>query len=178
MKIKVASLNPSKIEAVQEQLLAYDFLKAAEITGAETSSGVAEQPSSLEETVRGAITRAKNAYHDCDYSFGIESGLMTVPYSTSGFMDMCVCAIFDGTQTYLGISSAWELPPDIRQLIEQEKLDMNQAAFKAGYTTNPKVGSAEGLIGILTKGRMDRKAYTKQAILTALIQIEKNNEIQ
>ncbi len=172
MKIKVASLNPSKIEAVKEQLLDYDMFKEAEITAQEVSSDVSEQPTSLEETVRGAINRAKKAFIDCDYSFGLESGLMAVPYADSGFMDMCVCAIFDGQKTYLGISSAWELPADIKQLINQEKLDMNQAAFKAGYTTNPKVGSAEGLIGILTKGRLHRKAYTKQAIVTALIQIE------
>jgi non-canonical (house-cleaning) NTP pyrophosphatase len=51
-------------------------------------------------------------------------------------------------------------------------LDMNQAAHKAGLTENLKVGSAEGLVGIMTKGRLDRKAYTKEAIRTALIHLE------
>ena len=51
-------------------------------------------------------------------------------------------------------------------------LDMTQAALKAGLTDNPKVGSAEGLVGIMTKGRLTRKEYTKEAIRTALIHLE------
>jgi non-canonical (house-cleaning) NTP pyrophosphatase len=39
-------------------------------------------------------------------------------------------------------------------------------------TTNENIGSEEGAIGILTKGRMTRKEYTKQALRTALIHLE------
>ena len=53
---------------------------------------------------------------------------------------------------------------------------MNDAAHKAGLTKNPKVGSAEGLVGIMTKGRLTRKEYTKEAIRTALIHIDTENE--
>jgi non-canonical (house-cleaning) NTP pyrophosphatase len=57
-------------------------------------------------------------------------------------------------------------------LIVKEGLDMSQAINKAGLTKNKDIGSAEGAIGILTKGRMDRKEYTKQALRTALIHLE------
>jgi len=52
---------------------------------------------------------------------------------------------------------------------------MNQAFSRAGLTNNPKLGSQEGAVGLLTKGRLTRKEYTKQAIRTALIHLE--NEI-
>jgi len=35
-----------------------------------------------------------------------------------------------------------------------------------------KLGEGQGLIGILTKGRVDRKEYTMQAIKTSLIFLE------
>lgn len=58
-------------------------------------------------------------------------------------------------------------------------LDMNEAALRAGFTNNPKVGSEQWLVGIMTNGRLTRKAYIKQAILTALIHIdvEKEDEV-
>jgi non-canonical (house-cleaning) NTP pyrophosphatase len=34
------------------------------------------------------------------------------------------------------------------------------------------LGSAEGIIGVLTKGRLTRKEYVKQAITMALINLE------
>lgn len=87
-------------------------------------------------------------------------------------MDVCVCVIFDGGDHYVGLSSAWEVPKQILQLMFTEGLNMSQAAHKIGVTTNPNVGSAEGLIGIVTKGRLTRKDYTKEAIRAALIHID------
>jgi len=51
-------------------------------------------------------------------------------------------------------------------------MNMSDACLGAGLTTNPKLGASEGLIGILTHGRMDRLAYTTQAVTTALIHLE------
>jgi non-canonical (house-cleaning) NTP pyrophosphatase len=56
--------------------------------------------------------------------------------------------------------------------ILNEGLNMNDAALKAGFTNNPKIGSEEGLVGIMTKGRLNRKEYTKESIRTALIHLE------
>lgn len=173
MKIKIGSANQIKVAALKEILEEYAHLKDAEVSFVGVDSGVSEQPRSLDETVQGAMHRARAAFQDCDYSFGIESGLMTVSKTKSGFMEMTVCAIYDGSQYHLGLSSAWEVPKKLIQHILEDGLDMNQAAFKAGFTDNPEVGSAEGIIGVLTKGRLDRKAYTKEAIRTALIHLEK-----
>jgi inosine/xanthosine triphosphatase len=173
MKIIVASTNPQKIKAVSDLIPRYDFLADSSIEGVSVPSGVSDQPKSLEETVQGAVNRAKSAFDDTtDYSFGIESGLIAVPQTKSGIMDVCVCAIFDGKEVHLGLSSAFEPPTKIVDMMRDEGLDMSEACLKAGLTTNPKLGASEGLIGILTRGRMDRLAYTTQAVMTALIHLE------
>ncbi len=173
MKIIVGSKNQAKINAVSEILHEYPHLADAEVSGAEAPSGVSDQPKSLEETIQGAKNRAKAVFGESDYSIGIESGLMHVPGSKSGYMDVCVCAIYDGTEFHIGLSSAWEFPDvSTTNLMIKDGLDMSQAINKAGMTKNPQIGAAEGAIGILTKGRMDRKEYTKQALRTALIHLE------
>ncbi len=172
-KIKIGTKNKAKIEAIEEIIKDYSHLASATVEGVETNSGVSDQPKSLDETIKGAINRARNSFRDCDLSFGIESGLMQVPETKSGYMDVCVCAIYDGKEFHLGLSSAWEFPDkNIIGMMLDEGLDMTQAVNKAGLTNNPTIGSAEGAIGILTKGRLDRKAYTKQAIQTALIHVD------
>lgn len=174
MKIKVGTKNKAKLDSVKDIIQEYSHLADSEIEGLEVSSGIADQPRSLDETIDGAINRAKSAFADCDYSIGLESGWMAVPKTKSGYMDVCVCVIYDGKEFYLGLSSAWEFPnPSITNLIINEGLDTTQAINKAGMTNNENIGSEEGAIGILTKGRMTRKEYTKQALRTALIHLEK-----
>lgn len=173
MKIKVGTKNKAKIDSVVEIIGEYPHLANSEVEGVSVLSGVSDQPKSLEETINGAINRAKNSFENCDYGVGLESGLMLVPKTKSGYMDVCVCAIYDGKEYHLGLSSAWEFPnKDVMDLIIKEGLDMSQAINKAGMTNNNKIGSEEGAIGILTKGRMTRKEYTKQALRTALIHLE------
>jgi len=176
MKIIVGTKNEAKLEAVREALADYLILKAAEIIGQEIKSGVADQPKSMAETVKGAQNRAQEVFAGADLSIGLESGLIEVPGSRSGFMDLCVCAIFDGEKFALGISSGFECPPEINRLMLEEGLDMTQASNRVGLSSNPKLGAAEGLIGILTKGRITRKDYTKHALIMALAQIE-NSEL-
>lgn len=173
MKIIVASLNPQKIAAVKETLPDYPMFEGAEIISASVSSGVSDQPRGLEEIVKGAVQRAKAAFsNDARYSFGIESGVFDVPYTKSGIMDICICAIYDGEEIHLGASSAFEIPNSVAKLMRENKIDMSQATQFAGLTKSQNVGSQEGLVGILTNGRLKRLEYTKQAVLTALIHLE------
>lgn len=173
MIIHVGSTNKAKVEAVAEMLAEYPHLCDAKVSGESAESGVSAQPFSLDETIRGAMNRAKEVIKHADYSIGIESGLMEVPHTKSGYMDICVCAIYDGKEFHLGVSSAWEFPdPNIISMMQKEGLDMSQAINKAGLTTSATIGMEEGAIGILTKGRLDRKEYTKQALRVALIHLD------
>ncbi len=172
MKIIVGSTNPVKVEAVRETISDYNFLKEAEVIGVAVSSRVSNQPKSLDETVTGAMNRARYAFKNCDYSIGLEDGLMRVPWTKMGYMNICVCDIFDKKEHCLGLSSAFEYPTEVIRLVLKEGLDINQAFHKVELTDNPKIGSDEGAIGILSKGRLMRKEYSKQAIMMALVRLE------
>lgn len=172
MRLLIASKNPVKIEAVQEVIALYPEFCELAYESFETPSGVSNQPMSLEETVRGALNRARSIHQPGDLSFGIESGIMDVPYTKTGVLDVCVCAIWDGNQPAIGLSCAWECPEAVADAVKRG-MNLADAAVHAGLTSNPKLGAAEGLIGIMTRGRMTRKDYTKQAVITAMIHVEK-----
>ncbi len=175
MILAIGSTNPVKIEAVKEVIQGYPSLAKAEILSYSVPSGISEQPLSLEETILGAKTRAKNAFEACkssNYSFGIESGLFAAPGTQTGFLNGSICCIYDGAVYFIGLSCGFEVPPSILQHILHGKMDMSQACCQSGITASATIGEEEGLIGILTNGRMDRKEYTKPCIITALIQLE------
>ena len=174
MIFNVGSKNKQKIDAVKEILKEYpDFLNA-EVISRDVDSGVSHQPKSLEETVDGAIKRARNCFDGCDYSIGLESGLMRVPETKTGYMDTTCCAIYDGKNFHLGLSSCFEYPLKLTKYVLDEDINISDASKKLGLTEKENLGAQEGMIGILTKGRLDRKEYTKQAIRTALIHLENN----
>ncbi|OGY93137.1 MAG: hypothetical protein A3H70_05725 [Candidatus Komeilibacteria bacterium RIFCSPLOWO2_02_FULL_48_11] len=54
----------------------------------------------------------------------------------------------------------------------KEGKNISGAAKETKLTDHPYVGHAQGVIGILTKGRVTRKDYAKQAIAAALIHLE------
>ena len=173
MKINVGSKNQVKVNSVKEVILDYDFLSNAEVFSIEVPSGVYKQPTSIDETIQGAMNRAKSAFKECKYSFGIENGLMKVPNTKTGYMDVTACAIYDGKEFHLGLSSSFEYPTKVTKLVFSDGLEIDEAMHKEGLTKNKKIGYSEGgVIGFLTKGRMTRKEYTKQAIITALIHLE------
>lgn len=173
MKISVGTKNAAKLAAVSEILLEYPHLAHAEVVGVEVESGVSAQPKSLDETIQGATNRARAAFNGCNFSIGLESGLMAVSAAKSGYMDVCVCVIFDGSEFHLGLSSAWEFPDKrIIARVISEGIDMSQAVNLMGLTSNPQIGQAEGVVGIASNGRLNRKEYTKEALRTALIHVD------
>ena len=175
MKIAIGSTNIVKVQAVEETLQDYPLFAEANYFPFSVSSDVSEQPLTLEEIVTGAKNRARKAFalcSSCDYAFGLESGLFQATGTMTGYFEACVCCIYDGKNDHCGLSCGFELPPFILKHVLENNMDLNQACNEAGITTNSKLGSAEGIVGILTKGRVVRKKYTQQCIITALVQIE------
>ena len=72
----------------------------------------------------------------------------------------------------LGLSPSFEFPKEMMNLMIKNGLNASEAALKTKLTQNNYVGHAEGTIGILTKGRINRKDQIKPAIVTALIHLE------
>lgn len=162
--IKIASLNKNKIDAVKEVFPSY------RVEGVACKSGVREQPIGLDEIIEGAIFRAKSVFYNCEYSVGIEDGIASVPETRSGYMNFCCCAIYDGAGIYLGIGPAFEYPPQCTEKVLNEGVTISQAFLP--FTDKPDIGHEEGIIGWLTKGRINRKDYTRNAVEMAKIQID------
>lgn len=163
-RIIVASLNQNKINAVKEVFPSFF------VEGQACESGVGEQPLSLDETIHGAINRAKEVYMDCTYSVGIEDGISRVPQTASGYMNFCCCAVYDGTRIYLGLGPAFEYPPECTKKVVEDGITISEACTP--FSGKPNIGYDEGIIGWLTGGRINRKDYTKQAVEMARIQME------
>ena len=173
MKIAVASKNPNKIAAVEETLQDYAHLKDAVVEGMDTATTVSDQPRSIEEVVEGAVQRARNVYEGHDYSVGLESGLIAIPQTKSGYLDVAICAIYDGKEMHIGMSPGFETTdPAIFRSVIEDGIDLSEATKRAGLTKSEYVGWEGGIVGIITKGRMDRKAQLKQAVLMALIHLD------
>jgi len=172
MIVTIGSKNNVKINAVKEVIVGYEIFSNVRITSVDAKSEVSDQPMSMDEAIKGAMNRARNAFKDCKYSFGIEDGLMKVPNTKTNFMNICVCAIYDGKEFHLGLSSCFEYPKEITRLAVEEGLNLSEAFKKTGLTNKPYVGYEEGGVGILTKGRLVRKDYTKQAVMMAMVHLE------
>src|SRR3989304_9718147 len=173
MKVIVGSKNEFKVSGVREILADYpEVFPELEVAGTGAVSSVPEQPKTIDEIVTGAKNRAKNAFQNCDYSIGIEGGFFESPHAKTGYFELQACAIYDGKNYHLGLSPAFECPPAVMKMILEDGLDLNQAMHRAGMTKNPEIGSAEGAIGILTRGRLNRKELSKEAIRVALIHLE------
>ena len=172
MKVGVGSKNKTKVNAVAEILRDYPMFEGAEVVGVDVRIEQFGHPKGLEEVVAGAVDRAKQAHAGHDYGFGIESGLMSVPQTKSGYMEVAVCAIYDGKQIHLGISQAYEWPKKVLDKILNEGMDGSQAMKAVGLTSHEKLGEHEGFVGIFTKGRTNRTEYNKAAVVMALMHLE------
>jgi inosine/xanthosine triphosphatase len=173
MKLNVGSKNQTKLIAVKEAVALYpDIFPNAEVISIVVNVEEFGHPKSLDETIKGAIDRAKAAFVDCSYSFGIEGGLMAVPYTKTGFMEVGVCAIYDGKECYLGLSSAFEWPPKVFDMIVNHNKDGSQAVREAGLTKHEKVGAAGGVISVLSHDKANRKDKTIDSIVMAMIHLQ------
>lgn len=165
MKVAVGSKNPVKIHATRNVL--ERIYKIVEIVSVDVDSGVPSQPFGIEDTIKGSINRAKNAYsEDFEMSIGIESGLMETPHSISGYVDVQWCAIFDGDKITLGVGSGFEYPIFVVEEVLKGK-EVGEVMDKV--TGIRDLGEKKGAIGYLSRGLLDRTELTEQSILMAMI---------
>ena len=167
MIIRIGSLNPVKVAAIREVMTTR--FPDARFTPANVDSGVSVQPLGLAETLRGAKNRARAAFADCDLAVALESGLVPVPESRTGYMTLTACAIFDGQEMYVGLGPAFELPDEVTRLVVEEGLELDPAVQRAGLSDNARIGYAQGVIGILSRGRVTRRDYSRPAVSMAMV---------
>ncbi len=176
MKIIVGSKNPVKINAVKNTIKDYPLFANAIVEGVEVNSKVSNQPNTLEAIIDGAMNRAKAAFDKgADLGFGIESGIFKVPHTKTNYMNLEFCAIYDGKEYHLGTTSAFEYPKKLMKCVLTEGIEVSEAAKKCGFESQNKgarLGNNEGMIGLLTKGRLNRTTYAMEAVRMALIHLE------
>lgn len=171
MHIAVGTQNAAKIQAVTEAMQHYTQFANLPIVGFAVDSGVPSQPVGLEQTITGAKNRALQAYTSAPalLGIGLESGLFAVPYTKSGYMDTVCCALYDGKQYHLGLSSAFEYPKELVDAVLNHSTEISTAAKELGFTTD-KQGA--GMVGLLSDGILTRTSYTMQAIFTAMMHLQ------
>lgn len=169
MLISIGSKNPQKILAAKEGLEKYFQEENMSFIGLEVISGVSEQPFSLVEMLIGATNRAKGAYQKSlsKLSVGFESGIEKI--DAFGYVNFCVCALYDGKDTYQGISPGFKFPDKFVEEIKNKNVDMSQALFNLGVTKDKKIGYTKGYVGMMTKDVSSRKEYMIQALNMAMM---------
>ena len=165
MKVVVGSRNPVKLNATRNIL--ERIFSDLTIIATDADSEVPDQPFGLDQTIEGAINRAKNAFsEEYDLSVGIESGLMEVPYTLTGYIDLQWCAIFDGDKITLGVSSGFEYPPKVIKEV-LNGVEVGDVMDKVTGVTD--LGQKKGAVSYLSHDMLDRTENTEQCVLTAMI---------
>jgi inosine/xanthosine triphosphatase len=165
MKVIVGSLNPVKLNATRNIL--EKIYGEIDISSKDVDSEVPDQPFGLDETIKGAVNRAKNSYSvDMDLSVGIESGLMETPNTITGYIDLQWCAIFDGEKVTLGVSSGFEYPPEV---VKEVLSGVEVGDVMDKITGVDNLGTKKGAVSHLSRDMLDRTENTEQCVLTAMI---------
>ena len=165
MKVIVGSLNTVKLNATRNIL--EKIYGELDISSKDVDSGVPDQPFGLDQTIEGAINRAKTAYsNDYDLGVGIESGLMETPNTLTGYIDLQWCAIFDGQKITLGVSSGFEYPPEV---INNVLSGLEVGDVMDRITGIDNLGTKKGAVSPLSRDMLNRTENTEQCVLTAMI---------
>ncbi|MBC7814469.1 MAG: inosine/xanthosine triphosphatase [Burkholderiales bacterium] len=173
--IVVASQNPVKIRAALAGFQRMMTDESFEARGVSVPSGVSDQPLTSDETLRGAVNRARAAQStspDVDYWVGIEGGIEDTPTNsgTNG-IEMQVFAwvvVISATDEKLGKgrTGTFIVPEEVATLVRQGD-ELGDADDKVFGRSNSKQDN--GSVGILTDNVIDRAAFYEQAVMLALI---------
>lgn len=152
-RIAVGSLNPVKINAVRS--VALHWTAEVEIVPIAVASGVPDQPWGDDETIRGAIQRARAAREavGADVGVGIEGGVVQSP---SGQLRTCAWAAvaYADDQVEVGGSLSMPLPQVVGDLV-RAGTELGHAIDHVAQLSNTKHGA--GAVGILTANLVDRQ---------------------
>ena len=178
MKIAIGTLNKAKVSAVEN--IIKTIWNDVEFYSIETDSKISAQPLTDEESIRGAITRAKEAiikvnkqYNvNVDYGIGLEGNIQNNSYAM--FLHGWVAIVDKEGQIGLGQSASVQLPKKIESRINagEELGPMMQKLLKDDEN---KIRHSEGTNGILTNGLYTRVNEFEDATKCALARFVNKN---
>ena len=165
MKIHVGTSNPVKVNAVQAAFELVFSGESLEVKAAPVATGVPSQPFG-DAVFHGAARRAGGALGDADYGVGIEAGLVKLP-GCDRPLNMQICVIVDrsGRMT-VGHGPGFELPSAVMEKLQAGSTLNREMSRLSGVS---EIKETIGAVGVLTGGRIDRMAITREAVLMALV---------
>ena len=165
-KVVVASKNPVKINSVKLAFGRVFKNQKFDILSVSVDSNVADQPMTSEATLQGAKNRANNARSEfpiADYWVGIEAGVMV---QNSIHFCFAWVVILSSNQIGLSKSSMFALPHGVSELLVQG-IELGQADNL--FFNRKNSGQKDGIIGVLTSGKISRTDYYVEPTVLALI---------
>jgi inosine/xanthosine triphosphatase len=163
-RIAVGSKNPVKLAAASA--VARRLVPDVTVEAVQVPSGVPDQPFGDDETIRGAIARARAAREtlDSDFGVGLEGGVVVME---DGTMRTCAWAAVVSRSGRHGVggSLAMPLPDSVAELI-RGGMELGHAMDALTAQTNTKHGA--GAVGILTAGLVDRQAAYEVLVAYAI----------
>ncbi|MGF3105865.1 DUF84 family protein [Rossellomorea sp. DUT-2] len=153
LKIAIGTTNPAKVQAIQKAFK--EHYEDIEFECHKTDSNVDEQPISDQETIEGALNRAKNILRatDSDIGIGLEGGV------TESLYGMFVCnwgALVDRSgNEIIGGGARIPLPKEISS---QLKAGEELGPLMDEYTKTTGIRKKEGAVGVFTNGLITREA--------------------
>ena len=161
MRVVVGSPNPVKVGAVLDAFSKYYDVKVSSV---DVGSGVKAFPDSEGLIYKGAVNRATRAYGDgFDYSVGIEGGVV---FFEGRWHDRNYVVVYDGENMGIGTSSAYEVPAHLVEGIDSTT-DESKKVIDDSLGVED-VFTKQGVIGVLTRGMIDRRGLLAVAVVCAL----------
>lgn len=169
MKISVGSLNPAKINAVKAS-----SPEGSTLVSADVPSEVSDQPFSDEETLQGAINRAKKAREDQNATIGIglEGGVMWM--GDRLYLCNWGALVTDENKVYTAGGARIPLPQIVVDGLN-EGLELGDVMDR--YAKETGIRYQKGAIGLLTDGAVTRVDMFTQVTKLLFSQIKVGNHL-
>ena len=167
-KVVVGSLNKVKVEAIKA------IFNEDEILSINACSLVSAQPYGDEETILGAINRAKESKEHGDIGIGLEGGVSETSY---GLLVISYGALVDeNNNIYIAGGTRIPLP---RKVAEGIKKGFELGDLMDQYASKKNVKHDDGAVGILTNHHIKRQAIFEHIanLLMGSMKAQKNNII-
>ncbi len=149
VKIAIGTKNPAKIKAAE---LSCKEL-GGELLSVNVPSGVSEQPFSDEETMEGALNRARNALDEtgADFGIGLEGGVVETPYGL--FVCNWGALVSRAGDQFIAGGARIKLPDAVaKELTHGREL----GPVMDEYTKKQDIRKSEGAVGVFSNGRITR----------------------
>lgn len=162
--VKIATVNPTKIKAVEEVFAQY--FGEVNIQSFEVESGVPSQPvgDEVKEGAENRIKYAKEHFPDetGDYWVGVEGGIISV--GEVWFNVQIVCIEDSNGRKSFGMSQGFPVPNSLVEEVKETSI----------AKTMDRIFDKRGGVSFITKGLENRCHLVKEGVIMALTGI--NNE--